>query len=125
MRTIIGYTDSITECECCGKTDLKGTYCLDIDGVELYYGSTCAFKSHGVTVEEQKKAKTKFTKEVKLSEMLATSNNTDYAKSKIIAFVQKKGLDLVSFVKKHGEMVEDAKFYIAYQYGSKTYIFNK
>lgn len=65
MKTIIGYTDSITECECCGKVDLKGTYCLDIDGVELYYGSVCAFKHHGVTIEEQKEAKAKFTKEQK------------------------------------------------------------
>ena len=43
MKTIIGYTDSINECDCCGKTELKGTYCIDLDGVELYYGSVCAF----------------------------------------------------------------------------------
>lgn len=65
MKRIIGYTDSITECECCGKVDLKGTYCLEIDGVELYYGSTCAFKSHGLTTDEQKELKTKFTRDQK------------------------------------------------------------
>jgi len=62
MTTIIGYTDSITECECCGKTELKGTYCLDIDGTELYYGSTCAFKNHDINIENQKIAKSNFTK---------------------------------------------------------------
>lgn len=65
MKTIIGYTDQITECECCGKVDLKGTFCLEIDGVELYYGSVCAFKSHGVTVDEQKKAKSDFKRQQK------------------------------------------------------------
>lgn len=62
MTTIIGYTDSVAECECCGKIDLKGTYCLEIDGVELYYGSVCAFKNHGVSMEDQKAAKKSFTK---------------------------------------------------------------
>lgn len=62
---IIGYTDSVSECECCGKTELKGTYCLEIDGEEFYYGSVCAFKNHGVTTEEQKAAKAAFTKEQK------------------------------------------------------------
>ena len=71
MTTIIGYTDSVTECECCGKTDLKGTYRLDIAGVELYYGSVCAFKNHGVTTEEQKEAKATFTKEQKNASLVA------------------------------------------------------
>lgn len=62
MKRIIGYTDSVQECECCGKTELKGTYCLEIDGVELYYGSVCAFKVHGVSDDEKKEAVTKFKK---------------------------------------------------------------
>lgn len=65
MKTIIGYTDSINECDCCGKTELKGTYCIDLDGVELYYGSVCVFKSHGLTTDEQKELKSTFTKEQK------------------------------------------------------------
>lgn len=71
MKTIIGYTDSITECECCGKTDLKGTYCLDIDGVEVYYGSVCALKKHGVSIEDQKIAKKTFSKIVKNKTLIA------------------------------------------------------
>jgi len=63
--TIIGYTDSINECDCCGKTELKGTYCIDLDGVELYYGSVCAFKSHGLTNDEQKELKSVFLKNQK------------------------------------------------------------
>ncbi len=65
MINIIGYTDSVNKCDCCGKTELKGTYCVEVEGVELYYGSVCAFKNHGITKEEQKEAKAKFTKEQK------------------------------------------------------------
>lgn len=62
---IIGYTDSVNECDCCGKTELKGTYCMEIDGEELYYGSVCAFKNHGLSVYSQKELKKAFTKEQK------------------------------------------------------------
>lgn len=57
---IIGFTDSVNECDCCGKIDLKGTYCIDLNGIELYYGSVCAFKSHALTIEEQKELKKQF-----------------------------------------------------------------
>lgn len=65
MKTIIGYTDSINECDCCGKKELKGTYCIDLDGVELYYGSVCAFKNHGLSMEDQKELKSIFNKKQK------------------------------------------------------------
>ena len=70
MKTIIGFTDSISECDCCGKKDLKGTFCIDLDGVELYYGSVCAFKNHGLTYDEQKELKSAFTKEQKNAKLI-------------------------------------------------------
>lgn len=70
MEKIIGYTDQINECECCGKSKLKGTFCLEIDGVERYYGSTCAFKKHITT----KEIKTKFQSLVKWAEKQAVIN---------------------------------------------------
>ena len=65
MKKVIGFTDSVTTCECCGKSELKGTYCIDLDGVELYYGSVCAFENHGLTTDEQKELKSTFAKEQK------------------------------------------------------------
>ncbi len=70
MATIIGYTDSITECECCGKINLKGTYCLDIEGDEFYYGSVCA-KNHNISTDEQKLAFARFSKEQKNAKLIA------------------------------------------------------
>lgn len=51
-KKIIGFTDSVNECDCCGKSGLKGTFCVEIDGNEFYYGSTCAFKKHGFEKKE-------------------------------------------------------------------------
>ena len=132
MKRIIGYTDSITECECCGKTELKGTFCLEIDGVELYYGSVCAFKSHGVSNDDKKTAVKEFKAKVKkqsiislLESMVTNCDGSDFSKSKILAFVNKKGLDINSFFKKYGEMVDDMTLCQAYTFGYKTIIINK
>lgn len=72
----------ITECECCGKTNLKGTFCLEIDGVEHYYGSTCTFKKH----IENNEDKIKTLSTVKFAE-----------KQAIINCRRKNDLDLVNY----------------------------
>lgn len=51
---IIGFTDKINECDCCGKINLKGTYCILIDGNDFYYGSSCATKKGANQVELKK-----------------------------------------------------------------------
>ena len=52
---IVGSTDEVTACECCGRQDLKGTVILvevDQDGnqsQEMYFGCVCAAKASGQT----------------------------------------------------------------------------
>jgi len=105
MTTIIGYTDSITECECCGKVDLKGTYCLDIDGEEFYYGSVCAFKNHGVTHDEQKEMKSIFTKaqkNAKLIEMHITPLRNELQTK----LAERGGFNNDSYIKEYNRVIE-------------------
>jgi hypothetical protein len=129
MKRIIGFTDSVTECECCGKTDLKGTFCLEIDGVELYYGSTCAFKSHGLTTDEQKMMKARFSSrqkaEKQFQEMELNNNGTPHYLVKMLRFVQSKKLDLMSFILKYGTLHSDAKYYTAYSIGHEVVMIDK
>ena len=41
-------TDSITTCECCGRTELKATVTMQLDcGGILHYGRTCAARNSG------------------------------------------------------------------------------
>jgi len=41
---VLGITDDVTECYCCGKLNLKQTVAFEIDGNETFYGTTCATK---------------------------------------------------------------------------------
>lgn len=102
MKRIIGYTDSIQECECCGKTNLKGTFCLEIDGEEFYYGSTCAFKSHGISEDEQTNAINKFKLTNKLNELIDLRINTLNNKT-----IEKKILKVLNIVIPKNNIITD------------------
>jgi hypothetical protein len=61
---VLGTTDEVTECELCGRVELKGTVMLgvlDVDGnitETVYYGASCGAKATGWTTKEvQRKAK--------------------------------------------------------------------
>lgn len=67
---ILGWVDEITVCDCCGKSDLSGTYAVETaEGDVLHYGSTCAKRNTGIKnpdaaakayrVEREKAATTK------------------------------------------------------------------
>ena len=45
MARLMGTTDEITTCDCCGKSGLKLTVAIDIDGVIVHYGRDCAAKT--------------------------------------------------------------------------------
>lgn len=53
---ILGTTDERTDCECCGRTNLKGTVAIQFDDHIAYYGSTCASKAIGWDTESTKTA---------------------------------------------------------------------
>ncbi len=62
--TVLGTTDEVTECEHCGRVDLKGTVrlgALDADGnVEgiTYFGAVCGARAAGWTTKDIRKAAT-------------------------------------------------------------------
>ena len=56
---VIGTTQDVTECELCGRVDLKGTIVLDelddegnTTGSVVYYGAICGAKAAGWTTKE-------------------------------------------------------------------------
>lgn len=45
---VLGYTDEITTCDCCGKRNLRGSFGVETDaGDVLYYGSVCVNRVYG------------------------------------------------------------------------------
>jgi hypothetical protein len=56
---VLGTTNDVTNCELCGKVELKGTVMLAVldvdgnpDGDPSYFGSSCAAKAAGWTLRE-------------------------------------------------------------------------
>ena len=54
MFKILGTDDSVNSCECCGKSNLKFTVIVEIDGEIKHFGSTCATYHTGLTATEIK-----------------------------------------------------------------------
>jgi len=49
---ILGYTQEIQVCDRCGKSELKGTYAIDVEGEIIYLGSSCIAKRFEMTDKE-------------------------------------------------------------------------
>jgi hypothetical protein len=72
---IIGVTDECTECEVCGKPELRSTVLIEFeDGSQLYAGSTCAARKVGVKSADMRGA----IKSYNLRFQVARSNFPDY-----------------------------------------------
>ena len=114
---IIGFTESINECDCCGKTGLKGTYCVEIYGNEFYYGSTCASKNINISSYEIKK-------EIKKIELYKNIDNlvkeakTEFLQNKVFKLALKKGINKTDFLLKYGNVIDVLCNSKCYQYGS-------
>jgi hypothetical protein len=128
-KRILGFTEEITSCDCCGKYDLKGTFAVDFEGDVQYYGSVCAFKVHRLAINDQKELKKAYKKRVKYSEQLAKMeseyNGSEYARVKMLKFVEAKGLDLNKFVQKYGIVCDENDYYTAYSFGCVVKLINK
>ena len=52
---ILGYDESFNTCDCCGKTNLKGTFTVETDaGDDLHYGSICVTRHTGKPAKQVK-----------------------------------------------------------------------
>ncbi len=52
---LVGITDEITTCDCCGKTNLKKTFAvMDDDGNVNYYGSECYARLMGIRPKDSR-----------------------------------------------------------------------
>lgn len=53
---VLGSTDEVNTCDCCGKSNLKATWAVEMidapEGGVLYYGSTCVTRNTGKTMKE-------------------------------------------------------------------------
>lgn len=115
--TIAGFTNAVTVCECCGKSELKGTFVMiDENGDDFYFGSVCGARAAGITTKKLSET----VKQINLNnevEKMANNAKSEYAKHEVLKFIAKKKLDVIDFVKKHG--VEICGGW--HEYGARTF----
>lgn len=121
---IIGFTDKVNECDCCGKTELKGTYCILIEGNEFYYGSTCASNTINVSTEEIKKQVKKIDLEKNIC-FLVESAKSEYSKRNVLKLALKKGINKIDFFLKYGVIADENNFGYFYEYANINVWVNK
>lgn len=54
LFNVLGFNDGVHTCDCCGKTDLKGTFGIEMlaTGEILHYGSVCVTRNTGYAKKE-------------------------------------------------------------------------
>ena len=80
----ITFTDSVNTCDCCGKTNLKGTYLVTDDVNEYYFGSTCVKRNLKINQSDltiQLNKSTKERKEKAYNEFTFSTLNEEYKKA--------------------------------------------
>lgn len=109
---VLGTTDEVTDCDLCGKPELKGTVVLvplDVDGNEdgelSYFGTSCAAKAAGWTLKEVR-AGIKAAKEEALAAERAANIAAREAETKAynawVAETYGSGATLKDAIQKHG-----------------------
>jgi len=90
---VLGWTEEVTVCDCCGKSNISGTFGVETDaGDVLHYGSVCVNNVYGRKQGEQIKSLGKYVANVKT---LPWSRVVDlysrgYFPNTIIAFIGDK-----------------------------------
>ena len=95
----LGKTDSVTTCDCCGKSGLKVTYAAELDCGEIaHYGSTCVAKHTGQKAAVIDKAMEDAAAAVKATKTKAYEQSAEYLQlAAKMAQAHKLGLIGVAF----------------------------
>lgn len=93
---IFGFTDEVTNCDCCGKTGLKGTFAVEIfaTGEILHYGSVCVTRNTGIA--HPKTAADEYRAERTRAAQAILRQSPEYA-AKTAKFAQRNALPAMGF----------------------------
>lgn len=82
MAKALGTDDSITTCDCCGKSNLKFTVAIELDDGEIvHYGQVCARRNTGKdqrAITGEIKAEAKRVRDIAAAEYLASPEFVAY-----------------------------------------------
>lgn len=118
---LLGFTEEITQCDLCGKIELKGTYAIELEsGETVYYGTTCGAKALQTTTNEFK-AENKKVETIKNFDLAMIEAKSDFKKVDVYKKAIKKGYNKDDFFKKHGELIDSSPWENFYQIAHIVY----
>ena len=120
---ILGFTDEITTCDCCGRAELKGTYVMDDnEGNIFHYGSTCGVNAAGL---QSAKELNKEVKKVEISKTIESAKGDSQINKFVRNAINKGFFTEEEIFVKHGKMIGESKFELYYKLGSRTFALQK
>lgn len=105
---VIGFTEETTTCDCCGRSELKGTYVIEnsVTGGSNFFGSVCAFKKFNLNAKDLKVA-LKAAEEENIANAKAEYHQTQeykaYTQQMIDRIPLLKGADMETYLSVTGE----------------------
>ena len=119
--TNLGTTEEVTQCDCCGKANLKKTVVFESEyGEILYYGVVCASKVVGDTIDKIK-SDAKIADKTKVIFDMLKSAIGDTQINKIVNKAEKSGCDMHKLFSSYGKKISE--FPTTYALGSKLMSF--
>ena len=116
---LLGTTEEVTVCDCCGKSNLKKTIAFDNCGEIVYYGVVCASNETGKTKDEIK-SKIKIVENIKSIDELFASAKSHHNKSKAVKAAEKKGVDMDYVFSNYGELEYENRYEKMYSIAHHT-----
>lgn len=123
-----GISENVTECDCCGKMELKKTVVLlnTVTNDFEYFGTTCAKKAANWSTDEFKAQKDNYKKEQHIITSDENIKNTKgIKKANICQKAIDKGYSKDELFIKHGEVIDENKYYTCYAIEHLTHMINK
>lgn len=127
MYIVLGYEEAFNTCDCCGKTDLKGTFAVERDDGEiLHFGCVCATRHTGKAAKVvRKEAKDATEDRRKVAEAELRAHPAIVADNAKMAHLHKHGVPAgMRFVDAHRDewiAADAARQQIAAKHGFKSY----
>lgn len=125
MAKALGTDDSITTCDCCGKSGLKLTVLIELDcGDVVNYGTTCASRNTGKApkvVKAEIAAEAKRIRDAAAAEYVASAEYIAYRSALARRPRNLVGRAAMEYVQTEGDADDFARTRIAVKFGIAPY----
>jgi hypothetical protein len=89
--TFLGTSDEVDACDCCGRSDLKRTVALEVNGATVYYGVVCAANALRINTKEVRAGAKKADDAKEEAARIAREHSWNEEQTRWAAFCRQRG----------------------------------